>query len=214
MKYLIAVIMLCLGLETAQAQDVYTSSGRSMRQVEARKKQQNKGFDPSKIVVGGYLGLAFGSVTSVYVAPMVGYRITDNFVAGIDFSYNYYKAKDYWYLQNPVTGETGYYDFTQDLLSVGVWARYRVWQGLFVGTQFDQNYSSYTSPGFDPSGSGNIVNQKVKYDFLSLLVGAGYRAPIGDRASMNFSLMYDVLQNQYSPYYGRLVPMLGFMYGF
>jgi len=214
MKYIITAIMLCIGLQAAQAQDVYTSSGRSMRQIEAKKRQENKGFDPSKIIVGGYLGLSFGTYTSVYVAPVIGYRITENFAAGVDFSYTYYKYKDYFFLQNPVTGESNYYDFTSDLLSVGVWTRYRVWQGLFVGAQFDQNYGSYTDPGFDQSGSGNIVNQKVKYNFQSLLLGGGYRAPIGDRASMNISLMYDVIQNQYSPYYGRVVPMIGFMYGF
>ncbi|WP_123985363.1 hypothetical protein [Taibaiella soli] len=214
MKYLITVIMLCIGLQAAQAQDVYTSSGRSMRQIQAKKKQENKGFDPSKIIAGGFLGLSFGTSTSVYVAPVIGYRITDKLAAGIDFSYTYYKYKDYFYLQNPITGESNYYDLSSDILSIGVWARYLVFSGLFVGAQFDQNYMSYTDPGFDPNGSGNIVNQKVKYDAPSLLLGAGYRAPIGDRASVNFSLMYDVLQNQYSPYYGRVVPMIGFMYGF
>lgn len=215
MKYIITVVILCFGLQAAQAQDVYTSSGRSMRQIEAKKKQENRGFDPSKIIVGGFLGLSFGNVSNVYVAPVVGYRITDKLAAGVDFSYSYYKYKDYYYLQNPITGETNYYDYSANTLSVGVWARYLVWGGLFVGAQLDQNYLSTTAPGFDPNGSGNIINQKVKYNTPSLLLGAGYRAPIGDRASMNISLMYDVLQQQNSPYYGlSFFPMIGFMYGF
>lgn len=214
MKYIVTAIMLCIGLQAAQAQDVYTSSGRSMRQIEAKKRQENKGFDPAKLIIGGGLGLAFGDITSIYVSPVVGYRFTDRFAAGVSFGYNYYKYKNYWYLQNPVTGESNYYNYQSDMISVGAWARYLVWDGLFVAGQFEQNFMSFTQPGFDPGGTGNIINQKTKYNAPSLLLGAGYRAAIGDRASMNFSVMYDVIQNAYSPYYGRIVPLIGFMYGF
>ena len=36
-----------------------------------------KGFDKSKLFVGGNLGLAFGTYTIINVSPLVGYHFTD-----------------------------------------------------------------------------------------------------------------------------------------
>jgi hypothetical protein len=213
MRYFITALLLCLGLQTVQAQDVYTSSGRSVRQLEAKKKQEDRKFSADKIIVGGGLGLSFGDVTSIYVAPLVGYRITDHFAAGVSFSYNYYKFKNYWTLTD-INGYTNYYDYKSSIISGGVWARYIVWKDLFVMAQFEENFMKFKDYGFDPNGTGTIVGVDTKYQAPSLLLGAGYRAPIGSKASLSLSVAYDVIQNEYSPYYNRIVPLIGFMYGF
>ena len=72
---------------TASAQEVYTSSGRPAN--AKKKEEKQKGFDISRLVVGGGIGLGFGDITSISVSPMVGYRITDNFSAGVGFGYQY-----------------------------------------------------------------------------------------------------------------------------
>lgn len=43
-----------------------------------------------RIVVGGNLGAQFGSSTYIEVSPIVGYKVTDKFTAGIGFSYQYF----------------------------------------------------------------------------------------------------------------------------
>jgi hypothetical protein len=45
-----------------------------------------------RIVVGGSLGAQFGNSTYVEVSPIVGYKVTDMFTAGVGFSYQYYKV--------------------------------------------------------------------------------------------------------------------------
>ena len=64
----------------------------------ARKKgkaQDHKGFDPSRIICGGGFGFGFGSVTNIeQLSPIVGYRFTDQFSAGIGLGYQYFSIKD------------------------------------------------------------------------------------------------------------------------
>jgi hypothetical protein len=47
----------------------------------------------------------------------------------------------------------------------------------------------------------------------SLLLGAGYRMPMGDRASMSFLLLFDVIEDRYSPYINPIIE-IGFGFGF
>jgi len=56
-------------------------------------KPQNKGFDWDRVTIGGGLGLTFGTVTYVEIAPNVGYYLTDNFLAGVGVNYTYYEYK-------------------------------------------------------------------------------------------------------------------------
>jgi hypothetical protein len=92
--FIVAILVLCMSFSLAQAQEVYTSSGRSMRQVEAKKKKEDKKFSADKIIVGGGLGLSFGTITNISVMPKIGYRFTENFAAGIGLGYNYFRWKN------------------------------------------------------------------------------------------------------------------------
>ena len=53
----------------------------------------NKGFDWSRATIGGGLGLTFGDITIIEVAPNFGYYLTDQIIAGIGFNYTYYGEK-------------------------------------------------------------------------------------------------------------------------
>jgi len=212
-SYIIAILMLCLSFDMAQAQEVYTSSGRSMRQVQAKKKKEEQKFSPDKIIVGGGIGLSFGTITNISVMPKVGYRITENFSAGIGLGYNYFRWKDYFELQD-VNGNTSYYDYKTSMYSASVWARYIVWRNIFAHLEYEHNFMSFWDYGFDQQGSGAIVANKINYNAGSLLVGAGIRQPVGDRFAVTFAVYYDVLQNEYSPYYKRVFPQIGFYMNF
>lgn len=182
-----------------QAQTTYRSSGKAKYNTSAKKKAESNFVQ--KLVVGGGIGLSFGDYTSVAVTPVVGYRFTDNFSAGIGLGYQYVRIKDFFEVERPgFVGVYDYYDFKANLFSTSLWARYIVWRNLFAHAELEENFMTFKQPGFDQSGSGNIVEAKTKYKAPSLLLGGGYRQPIGDRASINFLLLYDVLQDKYSPY--------------
>ena len=212
MRTILIIVMLCVGFG-ASAQEVYTSSGKP---ANAKKKEKKpEGFDVSRLIIGGGIGLGFGTVTSVSVSPIIGYRISDKFSAGVGFGYQYLRVKDYWEVEdfnNP--GVVNYYDLKSSFISASVWARYLILTYLFTQVEYEHNFMSLTEPRFSPSGSGAIENAKVKWNAPSVLVGIGYRQPITDNSSLYIMGMYDVLQHEYSPYRGGIFPRIGFNIGF
>ncbi len=48
-----------------------------------------------RVYTGGGLGLNFGAVTFVNVSPIIGYRVTEKYSAGIGLTYIYYNDKRY-----------------------------------------------------------------------------------------------------------------------
>jgi hypothetical protein len=212
MNKICIILALCLGLGfSAAAQEVYNSSGN--RRVTAKKKEQPKGFDPHRLIFGGGLGLSFGDVTAISVAPMVGYRITDNFSAGIGLGYQYLRVKDFYELQD-LNGNYNYYDYKTSILSPSVWARYVVFTNFFVHAEYEHDFMSFTDYQFDQNGSGSIESYKLKYNSPAMLVGGGFRQPVTDNSSFVVLALYDVIQDKYSPYYKRIDIRFGFNVGF
>jgi hypothetical protein len=212
MKKILIVLMVCVGLG-ASAQEVYTSSGRPAN--AKKKEERKKGFDVSRLVVGGGLGIGIGSVTTLGISPIIGYRITDKFAAGVGFGYQYLKAKDYFQYQDldsPFAIHT--YDLKASTITTSVWARYLILTNLFAHVEYEHNFSSYNDVGFATNGSGQLENRKIKYDVPALLVGVGFRQPISENSSLFIMGMYDVLQREMSPYRGGIFPRIGFTIGF
>lgn len=228
MQKILFILAMCLSLQT-MAQEVYTSSGKpaGVLRKQQERRQQEKGFDPSRMIYGGSLGIGGGNgVFGFNVSPIVGYRITDKFAAGVGFGYQYAKINDYFEIED-ANGFVNYYDFKASMISASVWARYLVLPRLFVHTAYEHNFISFQNYKYDPGGSGNIVGVKEKYDAPSVLVGIGYRMPIGSNVSIYMMGMVDVLQflpnpPLYSPYYydrnngilSAIYPSIGFTIGF
>ncbi len=211
MRNILTICLLCFCTMAASAQEVYTSSGRP---ANAKKKQQKpQGFDITRLVVGGTLGIGFGNYTTIAVAPVIGYRITDKFAAGVGFGYQYVKAKDYFEIMD-LNGVINYYDYKSNMISASVWARYLILQQLFAHVEYEHNFMTFQDYRFAQNGSGAIEDYKVKYNVPSLLVGIGYRQPVGANASFYIMGIYDVLQKEYSPYRGTIFPRIGFTLGF
>lgn len=211
------IALLCLLCSfAAGAQDTYTSSGR--RVTNNRRKAQDKGFDPQKLIVGGGLGLGFGDITSVAVSPIVGYRITDHFSAGIGLGFQYYRVKDYFEVYNVGNGGYDYYPLKSTFFYPSLWARYVIYKNFFaqVEGEYDmQNFKVYENDS-DPASStyGQLISYKLKFNSPAVLIGAGLRQPITDRSSIVLLAMYDVIQDKYSPYLNRIDFRIGFNVGF
>jgi hypothetical protein len=176
------------------AQDDTTSLNTSS--APAQPKTQQKQAKPSfadRLAFGGNIGLSFGTVTYIEIAPLVGYRVTDAFTTGLGFRYIYYKDN--------------YYDYTSNIYGGTVFARYRIFKGLFAEADFEANNLDAYTP--DNSGGYTLERKWIP----SLLLGGGYSSSIGRSAGFFISILYDVLQDPNSPYYGQPVIRAGVGFG-
>lgn len=143
-----------------------------------------------KLYLGG--GGGFGAGTSggaryTYYAlfPMIGYRITPQFLVGTGFNYQHY----------------GYPDFGLSLNQYGVapFLRYTFnnqddsQTPKFNGVFFQTSYEYISSPTVNYF-TGKVENGRQW--FSRLLFGVGYSQPIGRRSALNAMVMYDVLYKQ------------------
>jgi hypothetical protein len=204
--------LLCLTAGFANAQDVYTSSGKPVR--KAQKKEEKPTFG-QRLVYGGGFALGFGTITNIGASPVIGYRFTNKFLAGIGMGYQYLRVKDYYPLTDPASGKTVYRPFISHIYSPSIWARYIVWRNIFVHTEYEHNFMSYRH-WFNNTGNTpptiEYISEKISVP--SLLVGGGVRQPVTDRVSLVLVALYDVIQDPNSPYRGTLSIRFGINAGF
>ncbi len=229
MKKLLLPLLLLINFSQIDAQEIYNSSGKPGA-AQYKENQTKKGFDARRLVFGGGLGLAFGTITNIYVAPSIGYRLTDKFAAGISVGYNYYREKDRLFSYNRNTQQRKTIPFTQSIYTGGVWGRYLIIPNIMVQAEFEVNNISYInfSKGTYDDKHGWSQYYKDRMSIPSLLLGGGYRQPIGELGSMYIMAMYDVLQDipantrvdqtgtkySISPYADRIDFRIGFTIGF
>lgn len=221
--------MLCFGLYQSQAQEIYNSSGKAGK-ARYKENQTKKGFDPNRLVFGGGVGLMFGTITNISVQPMIGYRITDKFAAGVALGYNYYNQKDFFETFNFNGPGSKSISYTQSIYTGGVWARYNIVSNIMLQAQFEvNNIDVYNFDGGSvPDKNGWAVYPKERMNIPSLLLGGGYRFPLSEHSSFYMLAMYDVLQDissntridntgtkySLSPYANTLDIRVGFQIGF
>lgn len=154
------------------------------------EKQEKRLFDDyrNRIFFGGNIGAQFGTYTFFEISPLVGYRITDHFSAGIGITYNYLKIR------------LGKADYKTDIYGGRVFARYFVWENLFLHGEYEVL-------------NGQWDYYKERFNIESILAGGGYRQMISDRAAMTLLVLWNFNQNNYSPYSNPIIRG-GFTFGF
>lgn len=151
-----------------------------------------------RIVTGGGFGLAFGSSQDfISLSPMIGYKITEKFIAGASITYRYTKYKYY----SPAIKLTDY--------GFAPFLRYTIFENVFLQTEYEYlNYEFPTGP--------EVTTRKA---FNSFLAGGGFIQPIGDKAAFYVSALYNFSYTEprpgeYSPYYSPLILRAGITLGF
>ncbi|PWV47514.1 hypothetical protein [Chitinophaga sp. S165] len=193
MKRLLLCFLLLMAVQLVHAQ--YYKTDTSSR----------KGFDASRLILGGSLGLAFGDYTNINISPLVGYRISQLFAAGLAINAQYGSERFRDYYGN--TGQRNQYS----IFGGGVWGRVYPLDFLFIHVQPEYNHVSLKSTYYDTDPK-TIV--KDSYGVSSLLMGGGYTQPIGGRAAFSIMALYDVLQDSRSPYQNGLILRVGASLGF
>lgn len=162
----------------------------------------HKGFDSRRLFVGGNLGLSFGDLTYVNVSPLVGYRFSDLFSAGVQINAQYESVR-YTDLSDALYKKEKY-----GVLGAGVFGRIYPLSQLFIHLQPEMNFIFGKVRYFD-----GTPEQKYHDHVVSFLAGGGYAIPAGSSA-VTLMILYDVLQNPNSPYGNHPIFRAGVNVGF
>jgi hypothetical protein len=148
----------------------------------------------SKFYYGGYLNLTFGSYTAIGVSPLIAYKINPKLSAGTTLTYEYISDNRY-----------AGYTYKASNYGASIFSRYRIIPQIYLHAEFSEmNYDSYASYG---------DNNRYWVPFLFL--GGGFSQPISPNTWVNTQILFDVIQNENSPY-SRGAPFfsIGFGVGF
>lgn len=91
-SFFIIISLFFVSLASAQDDDSYVY-GDSDSEVTSEDEITKAGFDWDKVTVGGNLGMTFGTITYIEIAPTAGYYLTEEIIAGAGVNYIYYAEK-------------------------------------------------------------------------------------------------------------------------
>jgi len=132
---------------------------------------------PPRIYYGGGIGFSISSrYTTVSLQPHVGYKLTPKTSIGASLRYEYFKDS-----QVVPTAESHSY-------GGGVFSRHR-----FSRNVYGQAELAFTQYDWDDARGGN-------YSVPYFLLGAGWAQPIAPRTWLTVDVMYDLIQDENSPY--------------
>lgn len=155
----------------------------------AQDEQKKKGFDKSKLFVGGNFGMTFGDYTLINVSPQLGYRFNQYLAAGAGINFQYVSLKERDYYGNAIDR------ISQDVIGLNIFGRVYPIRQLMLQAQPELNYVFGKRKYYDNTPPTTIDASLVP----SLLLGGGIVFPAGN-GGLIISVLYDVLQQPNSPY--------------
>ncbi len=143
---------------------------------------------------GGGIGLGFGTIDYVDIAPLVGYRVTEDFSVGGRLSWRY--RSDDRFQPSLNTNDYG----------AGLFARYRILSPLYLQAEYE--YLSYEFVRFDGTSDRD--------EFDSVFGGFGFAQPLGGRSTFFVTALYNFSYSsgEPGPYSEPWVVRAGVSFGF
>ncbi len=186
------VLILFMALITGVQAQYQNTSGQKregdVQKKELKKKKKRKDYYPW--FFGGMLGAGFSSYSSyVQVSPLIGYKITPAFHVGTRLTYIF---NSYEVAPNQ---RENFHDY-----GASVFTRYIFFKGLFAQAEYEALSYDYGHK------DGRIW-------ISSLFLGAGYYMNMGGRGFASFAILFNVLEDEYSPYTNPII-RIGFGFGF
>jgi hypothetical protein len=131
-----------------------------------------------RLYFGGGVGLGFGTVDYVEVAPLVGFRVIPRLELGFQPFYQWTDDGRY----SPSVSTTDY--------GARLFARVPIWRGLFAEGDYEYtNYEYPTAPGLTARDTYN-----------AFLAGGGYYFGVGGKVGMYASALYDFSYDDNDPF--------------
>lgn len=200
MKHLFSLLLLLVSfLSAAQSERFKKKSEKDKETPPAQEEQQRPTAKPEvqqkesfydKLVFGGGAGLSFGNNTNIFLAPQVGYRVTDNFIAGLGYLYSYTDWNQILTFQGLVN-----VDYTNQIHGPNLFGTFTILETLFLGVQGEiLNHDAY-------------IYQPLRGDFLVenrwtpvLFLQGGFFQPVGKNGFMQIGMRINLLHDEFSPY--------------
>ena len=143
------------------------------KQSANKSASENKGFDLDKVVLGGSFGAQFGDFTVVEVSPTAGYKLTEEWIAGVGIRYIYVKPR---------------LAQSSSLYGASTFTQYTIFEQAVLHAEFEYlSLEDFANPG-------------ERIDFFSPLVGAGYRTSFGGSGFANFLILFNLNESDNYPY--------------
>jgi hypothetical protein len=184
------------------------STGNISSQVKrdsTKNREKPRSGKLDNFVFGGFIGLQVGTITLVDISPNVGYYITPKVLTGIGLTYEYYSQK--WFgtrISSSIYGGRIYneYSFFEN---IGVKTRMRSNFAIFSHVEYEA--LSLNRDFSDTQSSGKTD----RFWLHGILIGGGLKQMVGKRASLNISILYNIIQDKRSPYDNPLM-RIGFYF--
>ena len=200
MKFLLIVLLWMPLLANGQAMDFSGGIGPSNKKEVKRdttvsqlgNKKRSKFLDNA--FLGGNFGLQFGSITLINISPLFGYQVFKGASAGIGLTYQY------------LNYDTPNINYTAHTFGASVFARYIIWKGIMVHTEFEM--LNLDCPVRDVTGEFSIKREWVP----GVLLGGGYILGVSNRVGLQALVLVNILQSECTPY-ANPVFRLGFNFG-
>ena len=136
----------------------------------------------NRFYIGGWLGASFGDiVSSVQVAPELGFIVVPKFHLGGSVVYRY--RKDTRFEPDLSTNEVG----------GALFGRYFVYAPIFLQAGFEQ--LGWEFPVSTVEGGFDVVDA----DHTAILIGPGFALPMGPKAATYMTFLYDVNYDSKGP---------------
>ncbi|MDF7800256.1 hypothetical protein P4C99_12330 [Pontiellaceae bacterium B1224] len=173
------VLVLAGGLH-AFAEDVAEPATKETTAVKSKRTTSKPKADiRDNFFYGGYINLSFGSYTVIGIEPMIGYKVTPKFAAGIKLQYNYIQDDRY-----------ANRSYTTSTYGGSVFGRYLVTPKFYAQVEAaTYNYESFYL-------NGSSEREWVPFVFM----GGGLIQPLSERTWVNVQILFDVWQDDSSPY--------------
>lgn len=129
-----------------------------------------------KIFFGGDFGIQLGTYTFINLSPQIGYNVTNFFAVGVGSNFMYFRD--------------GFQKFQSANYGGAVFTELYPFNFLVLHAETQlMNVAD-----FDNSGNPFRVWN------LALLAGGGYRQKFGENGAVNYLILWDFNQNEYSVY--------------
>lgn len=151
-----------------------------------------------RLVYGGGFGLQFGYVTLLDISPTIGYRLTNQLTLGTGISYKYNRMKNY--TQDLTTGQ--WYDYTSNIYGGNIWSRYYILRNIFAHAEIEQLQIDYKYTSVNSSIPTKVKNS---VGVNSVLVGGGFRQPVGERVFFNILILFNLNESEFTPYSNPII---------
>ncbi len=168
-------------------------------------QQQQRSAFMEKVFFGGGFGAGFGDYTYVNIAPIIGYRITPRLSAALRLMYQY-TTFDYYDIQEQMNKKYNGNDF-----GIGGFARFSLFGPIYLQAEYE--HLSYDGLYFDGTNS--------RSSFDSFMAGGGIAQPVGGKAFLFLTAMYNFSYDNFNqnnayrvPYSSPWVIRVGITAGF